>query len=317
MKLGFIFSLPRAGSTYTQRVLSAATGVRTTSEPWLMPALLGIRYGTAPHADFAYDHVRKGLDGMLKSLPDPEGAWRHAVRAMAEDIYGNFAGPDELFIDKTPRNAVFAKEIIQTFPEARCLFLWRNPLSVANSINETWGGGHWKTYFYEYDLYAGLESLVATWQAAKANPNIKAIRYEDLVRSPDTHWPEVFAHFGLEYRAEYVARPPKIAVAMGDQSGQAKYSETSSASVDSWEKGFDTELRKRWARKYLRHIGAERLAVMGYELDELLARLEAAPSRFRASDLPRILLSPAYHRLDTYILRDNWLGRHSRRFSRR
>lgn len=317
MKTGFIFSLPRAGSTYVQRVLSAAEGVRTTSEPWLLPPLLGIRHGEQPYADFAYDHVRRGIEGMLQDLPDADAAWRRSVRVMVESLYREFCSSGEIFIDKTPRNAVFSSEIMRTFDEAPVLFLWRNPLAVAHSINETWGDGRWKTYFYEYDLYAGQEALIAAYSEFRDEPRVMAVRYEDLVSEPKKHWPSIFSHFGLEYRYEYVAEPPKLLLAMGDQRGQEKYSGTSTGSVHSWTEGFDTSIRRIWARRYLKYMGAERLALMGYSLNALLNQLGSAPSRFRISDVSRVLFSSLYHRVDPFIWRENWRGLRAKRYTRR
>jgi len=317
MNLGFIFSLPRAGSTYTLRVLSAGKGIRTSSEPWLMPALLGIRSGRQPFAEFHYDHVRIGLDALLTETGAGEEAWREGVRAMATTLYSHLAGPDDTFIDKTPRNSLFTREIIETFPDAPCLFLWRNPLSVIHSMNETWGKGRWKAYFYEIDLLDGLKHMVDTYALVRDRPNVLAVRYEDLVADPDAAWPKIFAHFGSEFDPAYAKNPPRLNVRMGDQSGQKKYAQTSAASVASWLEGIDTPIRKGWVRRYLHELGAERLATMGYELDELLAQLSEAKQHFRASDIPLIWLSRAYHKCSPFVWSARRKARADRSFSLR
>ena len=40
-------------------------------------------------------------------------------------------------------------------------------------------------------------------------------------------------------------------------------------------------LRRAWCRRYLRWIGRERLALMGYSLDDLVAEVEALPHSLR------------------------------------
>jgi hypothetical protein len=300
-KLAFIFSLPRAGSTYVQRVLSSADGVVTVPEPWLMPALFGIRNGPAPVAEFAYDHVRVGLNDMLERLPDGEEVWRKSIVEMTTSLYGAFCADGELFIDKTPRNAAFCEEIMQTFTEARFLFLWRNPLSVVSSINRTWGKGHWKAYFYEYDLYRGLKSMIRGYQAFADDPRVASVRYEDLVTDPAKHWPEVFSHFGLPYNEAGVEAPPKMLSTMGDQSGQLTYSRTSASSIDNWKSGFGNGLRRRWARRYLDHIGNEGLKVMGYDRQELEQGLVEQKGEWHLSDYLILPLSPIYHRIEPRI----------------
>jgi hypothetical protein len=48
-------------------------------------------------------------------------------------------------------------------------------------------------------------------------------------------------------------------------------------------------VRKTWCRRYLRWIGRERLAMMGYDLDALTAELDALPTSYRrvGSDVGR------------------------------
>ncbi|MEJ2003138.1 MAG: sulfotransferase [Maritimibacter sp.] len=316
MRTGFIFSLPRAGSTYAQRVLSAAPDVITTPETWLFPALMGIRGHDAPLAEFAYDHVRIGLDDILSPLDDGEAAWRASIRAFADTLFAQFAGPDQLFLEKTPRNAVFCGEIIETFPDAPVLFLWRNPLSVVASINRTWGGGRWKAYFYHYDLYAGLETMIRTARAMADRPNVMAVRYEDLVARPDETWPSVFAHFGASYDPAYVAAPPKMVSRMGDQTGQAKYSGTEAGSSELWTTGFGGTWRRRWVARYLDRIGEENLAFMGYDHNALFDGLDARGDR-HWSDALFIGAAPTYHWLEPFALKSktgrNGISRYARR----
>jgi len=301
--LGFIFSLPRAGSTYVQRVLSSAEGVCTIPEPWLMPALFGILDGPAPLAEFGYDHVRIGLNDTLSRLPNGKEVWHNSIAEMTRTFYGAIAEDDELFIDKTPRNAFFCAEIMQAFPDAKILFLWRNPLAVVSSINQTWGRGHWKTYFYEYDLYKGLQSLVDGYRKHNDDPRVAAVRYEDLVSDPATHWPKVFSHFGIPYNEEGVQSPPKMLGAMGDQLGQAAYSRTSASSKDQWKKGFGNGLRRRWARRYLNDVGNDALETMGYDKAELEAGISEPGGIWKMSDYALLPLSPAYHLIEPYAFR--------------
>ncbi|WOF72452.1 sulfotransferase [Parvibaculaceae bacterium PLY_AMNH_Bact1] len=305
MKLGFIFSLPRSGSTYVQRVLSGAPSIKTTPEPWLLPALFGIRTGSAPLADFAYDHVRIGISDMLNLLPNGDEVWRSAIAEMTTFLYEHFCeNPTDLFLDKTPRNAGFCEDILSAFPDARILFLWRNPLAVVHSINETWGGGQWNAYFYEYDLRKGLPALIECWNAHQSEERVLSICYEDLVSSPQTHWPKIFEHFEAPYSSEFVTNPAKLLSTMGDQTGQQRYIGTSSNSVDSWQTGFGGPLRKHWARRYLEYLGTDALQTMGYDKEVLSEELSAARGNGRLSDAVFIPFGPVYHFIEPYILRN-------------
>lgn len=302
MRIGFIFSLPRAGSTYVQRVLSGAPDVSTTPETWFLTSLLGTRYGSAPMADFAYDHVRRALDDLLQRFPGAELGWRNAIRSAAETFFASIGDGGELFLEKTPRNAAFSAKIIEIFPDSPSLILWRNPLGVIASINETWGRGHWKAYFYYYDLYYGLLSLLDTARSNENNPNVMQIRYESLVSNPTVLWPGIFAHFNLDTAMDAVSRPPMLIGAMGDPTGQFIYSGTQSVSVDKWMYSFGG-IRSWWARRYLDKIGKENLAYMGYDID-VLKRAIGSGGIWKVSDFVFIPLAPLYHALQPKV----WSG---------
>lgn len=302
MKIGFIFSLPRAGSTYVQRTLSGSPDIATAPEPWLLPALFGILTGESPLADFAYDHVRAGLNDTLMSLDDGANAWRQSIAAMVQSLYGNFASDQQIFIDKTPRNAPFVMEILRTFPDAPILFIWRNPAAIVASINRTWGKDRWKAYFYHYDLYLGMRSLIECARVNASNAHVKCIRYEDLVYRPDLYWPQIFSHFNVRYSADAVARPPKIISTMGDKTGQIKYDGANSASIDNWQSAFGGKLRKRWLAQYLTWIGDEDLEFMGYNKNAILEGI-TRKGDCHWTDPFYILGTPAFHRIEPFIFR--------------
>ena len=76
---------------------------------------------------------------------------------------------------------------------------------------------------------------------------------------------------------------------MGDPTGIDHYHHLTQASLNKWKDVLANPLRKAWAKRYLRWIGAERLTLMGYEIDTLLDALDKAPTsaRFLASDAVR------------------------------
>lgn len=316
-KMGFIFSLPRAGSTYCQRVLASSPDIVSPPEPWLLPALMGIRYSDDVVSDFAYDHVRIALQDLLTQIPSGEDAWLTAIRAMTEELYGNFVSKQsQVFIDKTPRNAGFSKEISHAFPEARFIFLWRNPLSVVSSMNNTWGNGRWKAYFYHYDLYGSLPKLIDHAIEVSADRRYLCIKYEDLVSDPQKYWPLVFDHLGVEFDLDYLVNLPKFKSVMGDKTGQEKFLSSTSESKDTWRYGFGGRLRRREAIRLLDHIGKERLRFMGYEYDELIGGIKFSGKK-SISDFLYILFGPLYHRFEPRIFRENRRRWGVSRFARR
>ena len=76
-------------------------------------------------------------------------------------LYEQAAGGATWFVDKTPRYHLVVDEIMELFPDARFVFLWRHPLAVAASMIESFGRGHWNLDRYGVDLYGGVDRLVA------------------------------------------------------------------------------------------------------------------------------------------------------------
>lgn len=312
-RIGFILSLPRSGSTYVQRVLSGSPDVATVPEPWLLPALFGIRSGDSPLAEFGYDHMRAGLSDLLGRSAIGNVLWDRALAGMAREVYGFFTETGQIFIDKTPRNAAFAPDIMRAFPQAPILIVWRNPLAIVASINRTWGRGRWKACFYHYDLYLGLQTLLRTARAHAADPRVRCVRYEDLITRPEAHWPAIFSHFGALHTPASVAAPPPLPGVMGDARQPISISQTAGR---DWETAFGNPLRRGWARRYLDRIGPDDLTFMGYDRNALMDALRRDGDS-HWTDIARIGLAPLYHWLEPYALRTRRGRTGETRFARR
>jgi hypothetical protein len=63
----------------------------------------------------------------------------------------------------------------------------------------------------------------------------------------------------------------------------------SSDPLERWRQTLNNPVRKAWCRRYLHWIGRDRLAVMGYDLDGLIAELDSLPTTYRqiGSDVGR------------------------------
>src|SRR4051812_23750808 len=113
----FVFSLPRSGSTLTQRILSAHQGVASAAEPWLLLPLLG---PLAPSiaSRMPWDNTVAGaINDFTHALPQGADRYRSEVRGMVHNLYDAIAGSDNaFFIDKTPPYHWIVDEIVATFP---------------------------------------------------------------------------------------------------------------------------------------------------------------------------------------------------------
>jgi hypothetical protein len=302
----FLFSLPRSGSTLVQRVLASHPAIATKSETWLLLPLLYALRDRGIYAEYDHAFARSGLKEFLEAVPEKAAAYRDAVRLATIELYGRASPPEaQYFLDKTPRYSLIADEVLETFPDAAAVVLWRNPLAVAASMIETWGSGRWNLFKFKVDLYSGLRRLL---EVTEEFPNrVLQVRYEDLVRHPETSWERIFTHLNLEYEASILERfhTTRLAGSMGDPTGTQQYNSLSTEPVDKWRKTFASPVRKSWARSYLSSVGNEGLRRMGYDQQGLIQELNDIPYALRSvpSDLWYKLYGIGYHLLEAKQVR--------------
>ena len=235
----------------------------------------------------------RAVEDFYGVMPRGREDYVQEIRELALRLYGK-ASPagTRYFLDKTPRYHLVADEIFSLFPDAKYLLLWRNPLAVAASIIETWAGGKWNLYRFKVDLFDGIENLYETYE--RHGDNMHTVHYEALITTPGETWDGVFRYLGLDFDASVLARFSGVELAgrWGDQTGAGRYAGVSSEPLESWKRVLNNPFRKAWCRRYLRWIGRERLAVMGYDLEALTAELDA--------------LAPSYRRVGSDVGRGCW-----------
>lgn len=276
MQLIFLLSLPRSGSTLAQRILAAHPDIATASEPWLLLPLVSALRDDLGTAEYGHRQAVRALREFLKGIAGGRDLGRELLRASALCIYRQAAGDRAFFLDKTPRYHMIVDDIMDLFPEAKYIFLWRNPLAIAASILNTWSDdGRWNLYRYKVDLYKGLASLVQA-ASARRGANTFAMRYEDIVLAPERTWKGAFEFLGLDFDPKVLRafKDVHLAGRMGDPTGQEKYQTISSDSLETWGDSFFNPLRRRWALSYLTWIGSDRLSFMGYKCSELRTPLQ-------------------------------------------
>ncbi|WP_456425550.1 sulfotransferase family protein [Rhodocaloribacter sp.] len=308
----FLFSLPRSGSTLLQRLLGAHPHIATVSEPWV---LLPMCYSMRPSGLFSeYNHqfYYRAWKDFVRQLPEGEKGYREALRAFALDLYGRVSPPGtRYFLDKTPRYHLIAGDVMRLFPEGKFIFLWRNPLAVTASIMNTWAEGRWNLHVFRIDLFKGLATLAET--ASKAGDRAFFLRYEDLVSHPEEQMTALCRYLDVSFDPALLQdfSGVRLTGRMGDRWGTAEYQEVSARSLDRWQQQGMNPLRRAWMRRYVRWIGADRLAVMGYDERELMRQLDATPRTMRrlGSDLVRMGRHVLQPWVEPHIVRDKWRRR--------
>ena len=305
----FIFSLPRAGSTLLQRLLSLHEYIDTKAEPWLaLPVFFSL---TDQGLNSIYGHrvLSKAVTGYADSLPGGRDDYYKSAARFLNDLYDLGSSENaRYFIDKTPRYHLIVDEIISAFPEAKIIFLWRNPLSIASSMIKTWGNNKWNLYMFYVDLYSGIESLV---NACERYENTLSVKYENLVRAPEREMERIMEYLNLEYDSDIIERFKDAKIidspGRGDPTGQYQYKSVTDKSTEIWKEVMSNPYRKVWGKTYLNWIGKGRLEIMGYELEELLAELHDSPTQYQyfLSDIVRSVYGNIYSKYCIQDLRNN------------
>jgi len=306
----FIFSLPRAGSTLLQRILNQHNDISTAPEPWIALPLFYMLKTEGTKSIYGHKILANAVNGFIDSFPNKRDDYLTTAAEFLTKMYSLSSESNSIyFLDKTPRYHLIINELLDSFPDAKFIFLWRNPLAIAASMINTWGKGSWNLYMFWIDLYRGIDSMTSSFQNNKER--CIAVKYEDLVTSPDEAILKIMSYLKLEYNENIVdtfKHAKKIDGARrGDPTGQHKYNKVSKGSLDNWKKTLANPFRKSWSKNYLNWVGSERLKIMGYDINELKSEINSQQLDYKhlASDIIRNTYGKIYCKYSTDIIRKN------------
>lgn len=276
----FLISQPRSGSTLMQRVLAGHPDIQTSAETWMM---LHPVYGQRQQGIETEYNARWRQEAMAEFIANyTDGPEVHddAIRAYARVLYGNALarGGKRFFLDKTPRYFFIIEDLYRLFPEARFIFLLRNPLAVLASELSTYVKGDWKIIgWFAPDLIDAPSLIDKGIRQVGARGFV--IRYEDFVEDPETHTARLCDYLGIEMQGtmvDYSGTPAPIG-AMNDPVGVHRHSRPTPDSAESWKKLAETVQYRHFAHSLLDAIGPETLTHLGYDEAGLRAAMGDPP----------------------------------------
>jgi hypothetical protein len=264
-----------------QRILGSHEDIATASEPWfLLPYIYSLRE-TGVNAEYEHATMARGVQGFSKEyLPGGTEDYLAEMRELGLRLYRKAGGGHRYFLDKTPRYHHIADDIIAMFRDGKFIFLWRHPIAVAASMMETFGGGRWNLQRFSADLFTGLAALITAYEAHV--DRVCAVRYEDLLERPEPELRRLLAYLELPFDPSLLTHFTDLQMrnrGYWDPTGTSAYRAISKEPLEKWKSTMANPIRKVWAVRYLRWLGRQRLATMGYDLDQLLAEVAALPTR--------------------------------------
>lgn len=274
----FLVSLPRAGSTLLQRILTVHSSIATADEPWLLlPWIYALR-SKGIQTEYGHATWLRALRGLRKRVPDVEQRIYDHLRRLLLDVYTELAGGSPYFLDKTPRYHLITREIAALFPEARFIILLRSPVSIyASSLAAFRGGSLRRMDHLDVDLLDGPGNIAAA--ASYLGDRCVTIRYEDLVSNPSSSVRKVCSYLSLEFEESMIRDfSTKRPEGLGDHSGieQSKGIENHR---DKWRDLMDSPVRKLRLRRYLRVVDDRYLSLGDYDRSVLLDAIDTLPLR--------------------------------------
>jgi len=277
MKPLFIFSLPRAGSTLLQRLLMTHANISSASEPWLLLPLVYMQKKDGVLSTYSHSVCYDAIEDLIESMQGGRQAYDYLMSRFVLGVYEQIAQKGaQYFLDKTPRYYLIIPEIARLFPDAKFIFLFRNPADVFASVVTTWGGGGFERLWVNWmDLESGPGRLAEGYELLKDRACV--VHYENLVSDPELCLRGVFNYLELEFDptilSNFIPKAPQGR--MGDPTGVTRYRGLSGESVENWKNVFNRTFRKRVLLDYIRGLPEHVLATHGYSKSALLDAISA------------------------------------------
>ena len=281
-RLIFLVSLPRSGSTLLQRILAAHPDIDSVTEPWL---LLPFGFLEKPWGLITpYDHewARNALKDFIGTLPAGREQFYDAIKNFILNLYRDSLNKRQAiyFLDKTPRYYFILPFIKKIFPDAKFIFLFRNPLAVFASILTTWLNNELRIYRYYPDLYYGPMALTEGYSLL--HQNSIAVHYNDLVSAPEHEIKRVCEYLKINYDSAMLSEYQNVEFngQYGDKTGTDTYSNISTDSMDKWKSVFNSIYRKKLAKQYIRQISDEVLSDFDTSVNLLDIEIDSIPNEY-------------------------------------
>lgn len=273
----FLMGLPKSGTTLLQRVLASHPKISSASEPWLLlPALHALK-GSGSASEYGSRSCFQALNRTIDALPNNRSDYYKAVATMAQSIYDDLSETGaEYFLDKTPRYHLIADALVDTFPQSKFIFIWRNPLSVMASTilhNNDKARG---LRFAEFDLTSGYQNLSLAHK--RLGNRALCLNYEAFVAAPDQELAKIMRFLGLNPDAAQTANFSKVFYPGGDKNGIDRTG-IDTSSLDRWKTVLNAPARRRLAQRILAKIDSEALSHCGYRKADLEVELRALKTR--------------------------------------
>lgn len=173
--------MPRSGSTLLQSLLALSCNVSTHPEMWFNLGLATLSESINAKAGFSMSALRKAVRELDNCLIKNGTSINLLQQKFGVEIYENISDDNSIYvIDKTPRYFFIIDFLARTYPDAKFIFLIRNPEDIMHSYVNTFNNNSWHAIdqYYE-DFRWGFIKISEGYQRLQNRSQI--ICYDDLI----------------------------------------------------------------------------------------------------------------------------------------
>ena len=283
----FLISLPRSGSTLLQKMLAVSPEICTTAEPWIMLPLASMMDPDRVMTEYWNTTCSAAIEDLIAELPRGQADFNELIHDFACGLYSkidNGRGA-KLFLDKTPRYYLIPSFLAEVFPDARFLFLMRNPIEVLASILNTWHNGrfHSRLKSSYVDISRGPIELARGVRLLGDRAHV--IHYSELVSNPEETLGKICGKIGIPFMPEMLTayREVEFKGRMGDPSGGKTYKTITTDSREKWKEFVSNPFRKQFTLRYADYLGDEVLRAFGIQRAELKQTIRRIPTSLKGT----------------------------------
>jgi hypothetical protein len=203
----FIVGAPRSGTTLVRDLVDCSPDVSLlVEELQILPQLIAMA-----SKGCGWEQMEKVLAGSAHgTLRRAAGTW--PAKSVFERELGASTGSrllDKLLVllaqrgdsaqvryvgEKTPENIAHLDAITRQWPDARLLFVARDPRATVNSMHRSWG----RSIVRAADIWRRSAGEWRRWSERRGPSLCHMVRYEDLLRDPRGELSKIFGWLGVE-----------------------------------------------------------------------------------------------------------------------
>lgn len=208
----FIVGLPRSGSTLVEQLISNSGEIAALGELRDMEVLIQKAMGLEPMP------LPFGMDMILAGGIVPEDI-AHAYSQRARSRC-----PDGLFCDKNPANFMFLGIILQAFPNARIIHVYKHPMDACLGAfkHQFAAAAPWS---YSLDdiahFYSVYHKMMSAWERLYPG-RICHLSYEKLMQHTDKETQRVFSYCGLTWTNKVMDLTQKVRPVLSASANQVR-----------------------------------------------------------------------------------------------